>query len=172
MNSTSRSNAIAPRSRGDGAAPGALRTAFGALAGILRLHPAAPSTTPPGREVGPLFDGVQPGRTALVSMLEVEPSLVGSIVATTKRRLVRFDRIVYLTSHDDFRPFRAAKVPFEYWPPVAELWSRAGDLPWPAYLQAKRALLLSKWRPGLQITYGLDVETYLSRVPTGDPRHQ
>lgn len=116
----------------------------------------------------PLMARDRPERTALVSAIGVAAADVPAILAATGRRLARFDRVVYLTDDADFRPYRAVRAIVEYVPPIEDM-RRAPDLPWPAYLEAKRTLLLAKWRPGMEIAYGLSWADYVSRAAGGEP---
>jgi hypothetical protein len=101
-------------------------------------------------------------RVALVSMLGVPPDRVETILQSTAGTLSAFDRIVFLTNDTDFRPLRARRATFEYLPSVAEMEKHAADLPWPLYLREKRALIVSKWRPQIEITYGQNFDDYVA----------
>jgi hypothetical protein len=118
-------------------------------------------------QLRPLMGDGGSSRTALVSLIDVDARLVPEIIDTTRRRLRRYDRIVYLTDNADFRPFRERGAVFEYLPPLGEMTTHAPDLPWAGYLRNRRILLLAKWYPSLEISYGTPFDVYVARTEQG-----
>lgn len=135
------------------------RLAAAASALAERLRPGAP----------PLDEDdirLMPGETrvALVTLFGVPRADVPDILSATAATLARFDRIVYLTDDPDFAELRRRGATYEYLPALAEMTTRGAGLPWARYLAERRSIIVAKWRPVQEISYGLSFDDLIGAV--------
>ncbi|MBH0239406.1 hypothetical protein [Methylobrevis albus] len=109
---------------------------------------------------------LMPGETrvALVTLFGVPRADVPDILTATAATLARFDRVVYLTDDPDFSELRRRGATFEYLPALSEITTRGAGLPWARYLAERRTILVAKWRPVQEISYGLSFDDLIAAV--------
>ncbi|MCO5066531.1 MAG: hypothetical protein M9924_19295 [Rhizobiaceae bacterium] len=106
-----------------------------------------------------------PVHIVMIVVIDVDPSLIGDIMATAEAKFGKTDKLVYVTDNSDFTKFRESRAAFEYLPPLVHQRLHAADMPWQAYLRERWGLLLAKWKPRLVLSYGMNIEAFLNAAP-------
>lgn len=110
----------------------------------------------PSDELALLPDDVS---VIMVFTLDIEAASLPPVIAQLGRRFARH-KLVFVHSALDFRPFMELKTAFEVLPSFDQMAAFPDLVNWPRYLEDRRALLLSKWRPRRAIAYGYDLQGY------------
>lgn len=103
----------------------------------------------------------------MVWLLELQRNATSEELIKLSSRF-RHWTIVFVHSSANFSPMVEARVIFEALPPLTMLHAHQGLCDWSAWLQDRRALLMSKWAPNREICYGLSFHDYISAVPKCD----
>ncbi len=126
--------------------------------GLRGARPARPATAP---EAPGLFPPGS-GRTVLVTVLGIEAARLDEVIDQAAAVLSRFERLVFVTDHADFSPFRRRRLAFEYLPPPARRTGPRAGTDWARYLGARYELIVSKWQPVRVVSYGTPVPGFLA----------
>jgi hypothetical protein len=103
-------------------------------------------------------------RCLMVWLLELQKNATAEELTRLSSRFKTW-KIVFVHSFPNFSPMVEARVIFEALPPLAMLRAHPGLCDWSAWLQDRRALLMSKWSPEKEICYGLSFNDYAALVP-------
>lgn len=107
-------------------------------------------------------DGARRG--ALVLLLERSREEIDRFLTAAQRRLDRFHRIVFVTTAADLRPFHQRGKIVELLPSLATITEDPCRGPWQSYVSRRHAIILAKWQPRWQLSYGLDWQRYLDGI--------
>jgi len=119
-------------------------------------HKTGTTAPEPSAELALLPDDVP---VIMVFTLDIDAAALPPVIAQLDRRFARH-KLVFVHSALDFRPFMEAKTAFEVLPSFHQMAAFPDLVNWPRYLEDRRALLLSKWRPSRAIAYGFDLQGY------------
>lgn len=108
------------------------------------------------------FVDAPPKSLALVLLLDKDAAGIETFLATSQRQLARFERVVYLVSTTDLRPFTRRGALVEVFPDRAALALSTPAQSTRTYLRSRYEFLLQKWRPDWVLSYGTDIDNYLS----------
>ncbi|ASP86856.1 hypothetical protein CDO26_19995 (plasmid) [Sinorhizobium meliloti] len=98
-------------------------------------------------------------------MIEVNEAHIDEIIKVTKAKFGAKHRIVYVTDSVDFMRFLNQQAVFEYLPSRLEQSLHASEMAWDSYMARRWRLLISKWRPLHILSYGQNVEAFISATP-------
>lgn len=122
------------------------------------------ATLPAGREADDLAVLDPTAAAVMITLIEVDESLVEEIIRKTKTYFAG-KRIVFVTDSASFKAFRTEQVIFEYFPSLLEQTLHRNALPWPSYMAERWALLQSKWRPQSILSYGRNIDSFIAAAP-------
>jgi hypothetical protein len=101
----------------------------------------------------------------LITMIGVDEAHIDEIINITKAKFGEKHRIVYVTDSLDFMRFRNQQAVFEYLPSTLEQNLHASEIAWDSYMARRWRLLMSKWRPLHILSYGQNVDAFISAAP-------
>jgi len=111
-----------------------------------------------------LFPGEASRRSALITLIDVEPHQFRTIFRIVTERMPQYPYHVYLTDRPDLSAFYRDGRVVEYIPSTREQ-NRHPDRQWRLFLAQRRSLLLAKWAPATILSYGTPLEEFMARAP-------
>lgn len=96
-----------------------------------------------------------------VTVFGLAADAYAEILQVVQAKFDRRFRIVFCLAGDDFSIFVQRGVVCEAFPSLEDQGKHSDLLDWSAYLAAKWALIIDKWKPAKILSYGMNFDSYI-----------